>query len=196
MPRKTKYCEEDIISAAYSVARDYGLEELSTRSVAKKLNCSTMPVYSFLKSKKNLEEKVIRMAYNELYAYQITPRTGDIFLDMGVGYVLFARNEKFLFRCIHNELHVDNFREYNEKHFDLLLKKLSEYSLLQGMPTEQIRKFFMQGWTYSHGLATLVNIDYFPGISEQEICERLMYTGERYIKGFMAIGSSSEETNS
>lgn len=195
MPKKIKYCEEDIVSAAFSVARDHGFEVLSTRTIAKKLNCSTMPVYSLFKSKKNLEELVIGMAYKELYAYQTTPRTGDIFLDMGVGYVLFARNEKFLFRCINNELHVDTLRKHNEKHFDLLLKKLSEYSLLQGMPTAQVRKFFMQGWTYSHGLATLVNIDYFAEISEQEISELLIYTGGRYIKGYQILDSPPNETD-
>ena len=187
MPRKTKFCEEDILKAAFVVVRRGGIAELSTRTIAREMNCSTMPVYSFLKSKRNLEEQVIQMAYKELYAYQTTSRTGDVFLDMGVGYVLFARNEKHLFRCISNELHVDTLKKYNEKHFDLLLTKLSDYPFVQGRTAEQIRKFFMQGWIYSHGLATLVNIVYYPDISEQEIYELLVYTGQRYVKGSQEV---------
>jgi AcrR family transcriptional regulator len=183
MPRKTKFCEDDILNAAFVVVRRNGITELSTRAIAREMNCSTMPVYSFLKSKRNLEAQVIQMAYKELYTYQTTSRTGDVFLDMGVGYVLFARNEKHLFRCISNELHVDTLKKYNEQHFDLLLEKLSDYPFVQGMTAEQIRKFFMQGWIYSHGLATLVNIGYYPDISEREIYELLVYTGQRYIQG-------------
>ena len=68
MPRKTKFCEDDILNAAFAVVRRKGITELSTRAIAREMNCSTMPVYSFLKSKRNLEEQVIQMAYKELYA--------------------------------------------------------------------------------------------------------------------------------
>lgn len=64
------------------------------------------------------------------------------------------------------------------------------------MPAEQIRRFFMQGWTYSHGLATLVNIGYYPNISEQEIHELLVYTGRRYIEGSRIIDGIGVENGS
>lgn len=191
MPRKTKYYEKDILEAALDVVCRHGMKRLSTRSIAKKLNCSTMPVYSFMKSKKNLEEKIIQMAYERLYQYQTTSRTGDVFLDMGVGYVIFALREKQLFRCINDELHVATLEKYNEKHFDLLIQKLSEYEIVKEMSPEAVRKFFMQGWIYSHGLATLVNIGYYGELEENEICELFIYTGRRYIEGFQRLKQTS-----
>ena len=187
MANKMKFFENDIIEAAFSVAREKGMSELSTRSIAKRLGCSTMPVYSFFKSKQNLIQKIIKKAYAVLYEYQTTARTGDPFLDMGIGYVLFAKNERYLFRCINDELHVDTLKEYNDLHFNSLIKKLSEYPIVEGMTDSQIRKFFMQGWTYSHGLAQLVNIDYFSDIGVNEISDLFLYTGERYIKGVLEL---------
>ena len=187
MANKMKFFENDIIEAAFSVAREKGMSELSTRSIAKRLGCSTMPVYSFFKSKQNLIQKIIEKAYAVLYEYQATARTGDPFLDMGIGYVLFAKNERYLFRCINDELHVDTLKEYNDLHFNSLIKKLSEYPIVEGMTDSQIRKFFMQGWTYSHGLAQLVNIDYFSDIGVNEISDLFLYTGERYIKGVLEL---------
>lgn len=187
MANKMKFSENDIIEAAFSVAREKGMSELSTRSIAKRLGCSTMPVYSFFKSKQNLIQKIIEKAYAVLYEYQTTARTGDLFLDMGIGYVLFAKNERYLFRCINDELHVDTLKKYNDLHFDSLIKKLSEYPIVEGMNDLQIRKFFMQGWTYSHGLAQLVNIDYFSDMGVNEISDLFLYTGERYIKGVLEL---------
>ena len=51
----------------------------------------------------------------------------------------------------------------------------------------------MQGWTYAHGLATLVNIDYYPEIDEKEIYDLFIYTGRRYISGFQAVLNAFEK---
>ena len=182
------------MEAGFSVVRDKGMSELSTRAIAKQLGCSTMPVYSFFKSKKNLTERIVERAYTVLYEYQTTDRTGDTYLDMGIGYVLFAKNERHLFRCIHDEIHVDTLKKYNELHFDALIKKLVKYPIVKGMTEKQIRKFFMQGWIYSHGLAQLVNIDYFSDMGENEISELFTYTGRRYIRGVQELNEQNCKT--
>jgi AcrR family transcriptional regulator len=187
MANKTKFSENDIMEAAFSVVRKKGMAELSTRSIARQLGCSTMPVYSFFKSKKNLTERIVERAYAVLYDYQTTRRTGDAFLDMGIGYVLFAKEERYLFRCINDQLHVGTLKKYNDQHFVSLIGKLSEYPILKGMTNEQIRRFFMQGWTYSHGLAQLVNIGYFSDMGVNEISDLFLYTGKRYIRGALEL---------
>jgi hypothetical protein len=106
---------------------------------------------------------------------------------MGIGYVLFAKNERYLFRCINAELHVDTLKRYNDLHFESLIKKLSEYPIVKGMTDAQIHKFFMQGWIYSHGLAQLINIDYFSDMGVSEISDLFVYTGKRYIKGVLEL---------
>ncbi len=190
MPPKSKFSKQDIIDAAFDIVRALGMGGLSTRSIAKQLNCSTMPIYSFLKSKNKLEDEIIRKAFDILFNYQTTPRTGDIYLDMGAGYVMFAKAEKHLFRCITDERHVEIHKQFNGRHFKQLIGTMSDYPVVKGLTESEILKFFLQGWTYSHGLANLVNTGY-ADLTEDEICELLVFTGKRYITGFEALQNPS-----
>ena len=53
MPAIKKVSREEILRAAEAVLRDGGFSAINARSVAKKLGCSTQPIYA---SFKNMEE--------------------------------------------------------------------------------------------------------------------------------------------
>ncbi|MBI4831710.1 MAG: hypothetical protein HY801_09190 [Candidatus Lindowbacteria bacterium] len=178
---------EDVVKAAFAVVRAHGAERLSARSIAKELKSSTMPIYSCFESMRSLEEEILRKSFELLSNYQTTPRTGDIFLDMGVGYVLFAKKEKHLFALINAEKNRRLRDSYHERNFQFLIQKLSGYPLVRGLPEKEIRRFFLQGWIYSHGLAELVRSSFFKKTGEEEIIELLTYTGMRYIEGFKKL---------
>ena len=182
-----------IIEAAFRVVRKQGIQSLSTRAIAKELKSSTMPIYSYLNSKSALEEEIVKKAFELLFIYQTTKRTGDVFLDMGVGYVLFAKNEKHLFRCITDEKHIVIQKKFHDGNFQALVKKLADYPIVQGLSEEQILNFLMQGWTYSHGLASLVNTGFYESISERKITRLLQYTGLRYIEGFKLLWAEEQK---
>ena len=95
-----KFSADDIVEAAFRVIRKYGLEKFSARSIASELGSSTMPLYSGHRSMKDLEEAITKGATDLLLEYQTKERTGRGFLDMGVGYVMFAMEEKNLFRMM------------------------------------------------------------------------------------------------
>jgi AcrR family transcriptional regulator len=178
------FTREDIVKAAFAVARKHGADSLSARSIAREMKSSTMPIYSCFESMADLEEEIIKKSFELLSSYQTTPRTGDIFLDMGVGYVLFAKKEKHLFACINAEKNQSLRDSYHERNFQFLIRKLSDYPLVRGLSESEIRKFFLQGWIYSHGLAELVRSSFFKRCGEKEIIDLLTYTGLRYIAGF------------
>jgi len=100
MPRKNLFTKDIFINAAFKILREKGRDKLSARSLARELKCSTMPVYSYLKSMKTLVNDLEEKAIDLMLTYQTTSSTGQPFLDMGLGYVLFARNEKNLFRFL------------------------------------------------------------------------------------------------
>jgi AcrR family transcriptional regulator len=185
MPPKIKFSEQDIIEAAFSVAREKGLENLSFRMVAKELKSSTMPVYSFLKSEKNLVKEVIKKAFEFLFEYQTTSRTGDAFMDMGIGYVLFAKNEKQLFRAINHESYIEIQKTYFEDNLSRLADILEAYPEIKGTSKKDIKMFLQQGFIYSHGLATLVNNSFYKDMDEAQITELLVFTASRYTEGFV-----------
>ncbi|MBI9076677.1 MAG: TetR/AcrR family transcriptional regulator [Desulfatibacillum sp.] len=192
MPPKAKFTQAQILNAAFEMVRQEGMDALSTRGVAKKLRCSTMPVYTCLKSKQNLEDTIAARALEILLKYESTPRTGDTFIDMGLGYVLFARDEKHLFRCICNEEHAGLFKRVMQKQLDALVEGLAAYPLVEGMPMEDIYNFVHQGWVYAHGLAHLVNTGFYPDLGDEEIQGLMEYTGQRYIRGFETLEKGRE----
>jgi AcrR family transcriptional regulator len=100
MPRKNLFTKDMFINAAFKILREKGRDKLSARSLARELKCSTMPVYSYIKSMKTLVSDLEEKAVDLMLTYQTTSSTGQPFLDMGLGYVLFARNEKNLFRFL------------------------------------------------------------------------------------------------
>lgn len=156
MPPKSRYTIDDIVDAALSVVRRDGMDKLTARTVAAELGASTMPIYSCGKTMAEIEGAVVQKAWGILQAYQETPRRLDTYLDLGIGYVLFAREERHLYRCIHN----DHYKEINvamaEENMRRSLELLEDYPLLAGVPAITREKILIQGWIYSHGFADLL----------------------------------------
>ena len=50
MPPKISTTKEMIIEAGYSIADEEGIGQVNCRAIAKKLGCSTQPVFNFLSS--------------------------------------------------------------------------------------------------------------------------------------------------
>ncbi|MBA4366888.1 MAG: hypothetical protein C0403_04540 [Desulfobacterium sp.] len=189
MPRKNTFSFEDIIEAAFQVVRKEGMAMLSARSIAKELNSSTMPIYSYLKSMKNLEEKIIQKAMALLYSYQTRARTGDSYIDIGLGYILFAKEEKHLFRCINDEKYMGLQMKYGAPNFEAMLPFLGDYA--SGLSDQNKRTLLFFGWIFSHGLADLISnafhqhIPEFNTADENSIGLILKTVNDTFIKGFL-----------
>jgi AcrR family transcriptional regulator len=100
MPPKSLFTEEMLLDAAFKIVRQEGIKNLSARSLAKELKCSTSPIYTYLESMEEVEKSLRKRATELLLEYQLARRTGQAFFDMGVGYILFAKYEKNLFRFL------------------------------------------------------------------------------------------------
>jgi len=157
MARKKQFSIDDIIEAALLIVRKKGIDYLTARSIARELGSSTMPIYSSVASMREVEEAVVKKSWEILLGYQLAPRTGDIYTDMGLGYVLFAKEEKYLFKCIHHESYENINTICGEKNFELHLKRLEAYPLTQNFPKESKEKILFRGFLFCHGFASLIN---------------------------------------
>ncbi|MFC1505169.1 TetR/AcrR family transcriptional regulator [Thermodesulfobacteriota bacterium] len=169
MPPKQRFTPDDIIEAAFNVVRKNGWEGLSARAIAKELDCSTGPIYSYLESMKNLEEEVVKKAMALIYSYLSTPRTGDPWLDQALGHVLFAVREKHLFRGVYDEKYLPLTRNVSPKVWSDLREQLDGYELFQGLSEEQISLIRMARWFFGHGLSHLANVNWFTVDEENNI---------------------------
>ena len=106
MPPKTNFKKEKIMQIAFEILRKEGLGALSARKIAMNLKCSTRPVYTAFSSMTELQDAVIDMAlqYAMKYFQQNNDCTGSPFLNMGIQYFRFAREEKELFKLLEPRL--------------------------------------------------------------------------------------------
>lgn len=153
MPPKFKFTKKQIVDAAFTLVRQNGWKALTTRSIAHRLGASARPIYSFFRSMEELEEEIVKKAVSLLHAYMTQRRTGDPWHDHGIGYVLFAMEERCLFRCINDEGHVALFKKYGDKIWATLTESLSDYPPFKNLNEEQIYAVQLHRWLFAHGLA-------------------------------------------
>jgi len=83
----------------------------------------------------------------------IRKRTGDLWIDHGIGYVIFAQEEKYLYRGINNEKNIKYFPVYGQRAWDTCTDSLSDYPRFQGLTEEQIYQIQANRLFFAHGLA-------------------------------------------
>jgi AcrR family transcriptional regulator len=194
MPPKPKFAREDVVEAAFNLVRKHGWDGLSARSIAQELNSSTQPIYSHLKSIKDLKKEIVKKIYELLFSYGTTKRTGDPWVDVGLGYVLFAKEEKQLFRCLGDEERMPLFKKYADKSFSAVTETLSNYPPFQGLSNEQIDKVRRLGFIFAFGLAVLVNRSFTKTLTcEEEIACFIRMADQTILKGFKATLEEDKE---
>jgi len=176
MPPKVRFTREEIIQAAFGIVRRAGWKGLSARSIAKKLDASSKPIYGYFKSMAELEEEVVKRAVDLLYDYMARKRTDDPWHDHGIGYALFGFEEKKLFLATNDDAHIVHYREYGQKVWDRCTASLAAYPPFQGLTAEQIFKVQFQRWLMAHGLAFQAAIQP-PGIYNEANITELMKDG-------------------
>ena len=153
MPPKFKFTQTEIVEAAFKLVREKGWPALSTRSLADELGTSARPIYSHFKSMDVLEEEIAKKGVDLLYQYMVQARTGDPWHDHGIGYVLFAQEEKRLFRGLNDEKRIKHYKKYGEIIWDTLTRSLADYLPFRGLSQEQIYQVQLTRWLLAHGLA-------------------------------------------
>ena len=171
MPAVRKVSKEQIINAAVDVLRDDGFSAINTRSVAKKLGCSTQPIYF---SFRNMEE--LKAALTERAIQMHTQRVRDSlrihegndsrYSSYGMGFVKFAAEEKQLFRWLY--LEGEQLGPYQN---DVLTSEVISVITEEFGYEEDVARRFHQDMVYfTYGLAILANTDHLH-LTEAELRE-------------------------
>lgn len=154
MPPKVTFKQNDVISAGLGIVKENGIQELSARKIAEKLGSSTAPIYSYYSSIEMLKHEVLIEAKKILFQYTMDSYTDELFLNMGVGIVLFAQDYPKLYRAIF--LENADYQDIINDFINSLQKELDRDSRLDPLSAEDKRLLLTQMWIFTHGLATLV----------------------------------------
>jgi AcrR family transcriptional regulator len=167
MPPKTRYTKKDVINAAFEIVSSDGIGGLTARKVAELLGSSTAPVYSCFKTMNQLEREVVRKAEKLIFKYSTTAYTDRVFLNMGVGYAVFARDHRRLFRAIFLER--SDYRDIVHEFLDSLGKELVKDPRFTKMRRKDREALLEKMWIFTHGLATLICVGLFDNMSNTKI---------------------------
>jgi AcrR family transcriptional regulator len=176
LPPKRQHSKKQIEEAAFTIAREQGLLSLSARSVANRLGCSTSPIYSTFQNMQELEDLVCERSVGVMLEYQTQTRTGSPLLDLCLGYVLFAVQEKQLFRDMFlnkQELSQHSLEMKDYAFGQLIEKMVSKEPALAGLSEPNMLELLEILWTYTHGLAAQINVGAIDLPDEQTITGRL-----------------------
>ena len=172
MPAKRKFQKEDIIQESVSIVAQEGINALNARKIAKKLGCSTQPLFYIYENMDDLKKDVMNEIVKIFDIEVLKSETGELeYKDIGINYIRFAKEEPELFKIMFN-------RQINEGAFDFIDLTGSAKTILEtiskqtGMSNEDAKQFHLRMWLYVNGIASLV-ANQTVEFNDEEIAELL-----------------------
>ena len=159
MPAVRKVSKEQIIDAAVEVLRDDGFSAINARSVAKKLGCSTQPIYFSFKNMDELKAALTQRAI-ELHTQRVRDSlcahegNDSRYSSYGMGFVKFAAEEKQLFRWLYLE-----GEQPGAYQSDVLMQEVIGVIVDEfGYAEDTARRFHQDMIYFTYGLAILATV--------------------------------------
>lgn len=157
MPTIIRITKEMILNAAFDITRNEGIEKLSNREIAKKMNCSIRPIYYQFKNSEELYKALYNKINSYFYDFIMKNVVDDIphYKQIGINYIKFAQEEtnffKVLFMSPARDV-PDTFVATDKNGFAGVIDaiKLSTY-----LSDKDIKSFHTKMWIFVHGIATL-----------------------------------------
>ncbi len=179
MPPKITFTKEYIIQAAFEIVQEKGIKTLTARKVAEKLESSTAPVYSYVKSMDELKGTVIRKAKELLLQYMTKPYTDKVFVNIETGIVLFARDHTELYRAIFVE--EDDFKDIVDEYLNAMRQQMVHDSRFTTMSPADKKAFLTKMWIFTYGLAAQVCDGVIKNCGKKNIIKMLSDVGSSVI---------------
>jgi AcrR family transcriptional regulator len=156
MPKTSVITKDRIIDAAFEIARTKGFAAFSARNIANKMGCSTQPIYWTYDNlevlKQDVIAKMIDYLKDKINSYR---KTGNPFLDLGLGYLHTAYTDSVLYKAVY----VDNIMNVriNEIVPDkMMLEAIKKDVCAEKMSLEKQKEVVVRSWIFVHGLASLI----------------------------------------
>ena len=156
MPPKTQITREMILDAAVEIARQTGAENITARTVAGKLKCSTQPIMYHFGTIEALKRSAYAKADQLHAAYLLDVQQDNPLLGIGMNYIRFAVQEPHLFRFLFQS----GFAQENDLlsmiDAPALAPVLSAMQGAMGLPLQKTKDIFITLAMFVHGYASII----------------------------------------
>ncbi len=158
MPPKAKFTKEQITAEALAIVRENGMEALTARTLAKKLESSACPIFTVFENMEEVQQEVLE-AVKALYKEYVERGLKEDIAFKGVGtqYILFAVKEPKLFQILFMSEKstlptVQKVLPLIDESYGQILASITDG---YGISVEKAEKLYRHLWIYSHGIAAL-----------------------------------------
>src|SRR5690625_3825463 len=93
-----KFSKQEIIQAAFDIAKEEGIDAITIRKVANRLGSSIAPIYVNFDNVEALIQAVIEHTYEVSKQLILEQNSGHPFRDIGIASIKFAREYSVLYR--------------------------------------------------------------------------------------------------
>ncbi|NLI21159.1 MAG: TetR/AcrR family transcriptional regulator [Clostridiales bacterium] len=195
MPPKIQYTKGDLLQAAFRLTRAQGLSAVNARAVARELGCSTQPIFRAFHSMEDIRREMLRMAADVYQAYLL--RGNDLapkpYLGSGMAYILFAREERELFRLLfmRDRLSEGDADPAQDQTLEYVLGLVMQST---GLDRGRALAFHRHLWVFTHGLAAMVATRYLK-LEDAEVMNLLrdQYRATRLMFGLPPVQDAFDE---
>lgn len=173
MPPRMNVTSNQILEAAFALTREYGYESVNARSLAKRIGCSTQPVFSRFTSMDELKHAFHTYLGEYFNGYVMKRMVGENpFRQVGLAYIAFAKEEPNLFRVLFMSdiQKLDGFTGFFGDTDNVEVAGQLSKSL--GISFEGAKRLYMKSWIFAHGIASMVATNSIR-LSDNEIQEML-----------------------
>lgn len=157
MPPKAKFSREEIIEAAFQIAKTGGIDKITSRELGKRLQSSARPIFTVFENMEEVKAEVIARA-KEVYDGYVAEglRQELAFKGVGMAYIKFSMEEPMLFQLLFmsampGKLGVESILPQIDASYDDILKSVQKYVDSR----EAADMIYQHLWTYTHGIATM-----------------------------------------
>lgn len=173
MPPKKQFTKEQIVEAAFEIARKEGMDGLTVRKIADRLGCSVAPVYVNFKNVDELRAAVVKRTYKAAEELLMATQTGHRFLDIGVASLRFAKKYSVLFRdlVLKENPYIAEQQEETDGELVELMKTDPD---LSRFTVDELKRLLLKMKLFQLGLSVMVANNALPKEFDEEAQIRLL----------------------
>lgn len=154
MPPKQRITREMILEKSFAMFCREGMEAVNARSVAKALNCSTQPIFSYFAGMDDLKNALDQKA-RDAFGASISGEAaeGDPLERSCEAYVRFAGEQPCLFA--HLFLRMGEAQNSPVISSELMERLVHAEAESEGLPLDAAKELCTSMWIFAHGLAAV-----------------------------------------
>jgi len=155
MGPKIKFTKEQIIDAAFEIAKTEGIDNITMRKIAEEIGSSVAPIYVNFKNINELIEALIERIIGISQQLLIEESTGNPFYDMGKASLRFAMEYSVLFRELVMKSN-SYMKDYDEKMIPALIEEMKKDPELEGFAEDELKTILLKMKIFQLGLSVMV----------------------------------------